>query len=53
MKKPSEQDIQKRMNQVPRLHAHIPFDEVIVWVYAAPNPTTRFWLWRWLDKFIH
>lgn len=52
MKKPSQQDIQSSMEQVPRLYSPVAFEEVIAWVYSAPNPKARFWLWRWLDRLI-
>ena len=50
MKKISEQNLQQRMQQVPKTFSSIPFDEVIAWVYAAPAPKPKnsLWLWRWL-----
>ena len=50
MKKPTPQEVQQKLNQVAELLESVKFEQVIGWVYAAPNPVAKRFRWWWRKK---
>ncbi|MEL6655265.1 MAG: hypothetical protein AAFP77_06640 [Bacteroidota bacterium] len=50
MKKPTQAELQQKLNQVTNLLESVQFEQVISWVYAAPDPKARSFSWWWKRK---